>query len=186
MVNSSVAWSGLSKLSIHTGCFAKHLSKVLPLFATEKLPLRCPSTKLWLALARLETYENARKVLNKVRKHILTDHQIWLCAGRLEGMRHEKDMFDSIVHSSAELWLALARLETYENARKVLNKVRKHILTDPQIWLCAGRLEGMRYEKDMVDRAEEVLKMCLCGLCATSKNIENISNTLPTLRAFGW
>jgi pre-mRNA-processing factor 6 len=28
---------------------------------------------------------------------------------------------------SVELWLALARLETYDNARKVLNKARENI-----------------------------------------------------------
>jgi pre-mRNA-processing factor 6 len=39
-----------------------------------------------------------------------------------------------------ELWLALARLETYENARKVLNKARESIPTDKQIWTTAAKL----------------------------------------------
>lgn len=43
--------------------------------------------------------------------------------------------------TSVELWLALARLETYENARKVLNKARENIPTDRQIWVTAAKLE---------------------------------------------
>lgn len=44
-------------------------------------------------------------------------------------------------NTSVELWLALARLETYENARKVLNKARENIPTDKQIWTTAAKLE---------------------------------------------
>ncbi len=39
------------------------------------------------------------------------------------------------------MWLALARLETYENAKKVLNRARMVISTDPQIWITAAMLE---------------------------------------------
>ena len=34
-----------------------------------------------------------------------------------------------------ELWLALARLETYENARKVLNKARQAVPTSAEVWI---------------------------------------------------
>ena len=40
-----------------------------------------------------------------------------------------------------ELWLALARLESYENARKVLNKARQAVPTDAAIWITAAKLE---------------------------------------------
>lgn len=40
-----------------------------------------------------------------------------------------------------ELWLALARLESYENARKVLNKARQAVPTDASIWITAAKLE---------------------------------------------
>jgi pre-mRNA-processing factor 6 len=38
---------------------------------------------LWLTLARLETPENAKSVLNSARKRIPTSHEIWIAAGRL-------------------------------------------------------------------------------------------------------
>jgi pre-mRNA-processing factor 6 len=39
--------------------------------------------ELWLTLARLETPENAKSVLNSARKRIPTSHEIWIAAGRL-------------------------------------------------------------------------------------------------------
>jgi len=46
----------------------------------EVIPL---SVELWLALARLETPDRAKAVLNKARKSIPTSHEIWIAAGRL-------------------------------------------------------------------------------------------------------
>ena len=40
-----------------------------------------------------------------------------------------------------ELWLALARLESYANARVVLNKARQAVPTDASIWITAAKLE---------------------------------------------
>jgi hypothetical protein len=40
----------------------------------------------------------------------------------------------------SDLWLALARLSSYENARKVLNKARTAIPTEPLIWITAAKL----------------------------------------------
>lgn len=49
----------------------------------------------------------------------------------------------------------MARLETYENARRVLNRAREHIPTERQIWISAARLEETRGQSDMVDRIIE-------------------------------
>lgn len=51
--------------------------------------------------------------------------------------------------------MALARLETYENARRVLNKAREHIPTDRQIWIMAAKLEEANGNVAMVDRLIE-------------------------------
>jgi pre-mRNA-processing factor 6 len=39
---------------------------------------------MWLALAKLETYENAKKVLNKALKALPQEHAIWINAAKLE------------------------------------------------------------------------------------------------------
>ncbi len=48
--------------------------------AVEVIPL---SVELWLALARLETPDKAKSVLNKARKAVPTSHEIWIAAGHL-------------------------------------------------------------------------------------------------------
>ena len=48
-----------------------------------------------------------------------------------------------LLHDGAqhvELWLALARLESYEQAQKVLNRARKAVPTDASIWFAAAKL----------------------------------------------
>merc|ERR1719284_1195444 len=45
----------------------------------------------------LETYENARKVLNKAREHIPTDRQIWITAAKLEEANGNEPMIEKIV-----------------------------------------------------------------------------------------
>lgn len=39
-----------------------------------------------------------------------------------------------------ELWLALAKLETYDNAKAVINKARKANPLEPEIWISAAKL----------------------------------------------
>ena len=43
--------------------------------------------------------------------------------------------------TSVELWLALAYLESYKDARQVLNRARKNIPTERAIWIAAAKLE---------------------------------------------
>ncbi|KAI0981018.1 hypothetical protein GJ496_011680 [Pomphorhynchus laevis] len=53
--------------------------------------------KLWLALARLESYENAQRVLNRARENIPTDRQIWFMAAKLEEAHGNLVMVDKII-----------------------------------------------------------------------------------------
>ncbi|KAJ3045464.1 Pre-mRNA-processing factor 6, partial [Rhizoclosmatium hyalinum] len=67
-------------------------ARILLSRAVECVPL---SIELWLALARLESYENAKKVLNKARAAIPTSHEIWITAAKLEeqaGNTHRVDI----------------------------------------------------------------------------------------------
>lgn len=50
------------------------------------------------------------------------------------------------------MWLALARLESYENARVVLNKARQAIPAEPQIWLAAAKLEEAHGNHEMIEK----------------------------------
>lgn len=48
-------------------------------------------------MARLETYENARKVLNKARENIPTDRHIWITAAKLEEANGNTQMVEKII-----------------------------------------------------------------------------------------
>ena len=48
-----------------------------------------------------------------------------------------------------ELWLALARLESYDNARKVLNKARQAFPTSAEVWISASKLEESHGNEEM-------------------------------------
>lgn len=45
------------------------------------------------------------------------------------------------VPHAVDMWLALARLESYANARRVLNDARKQLPAEPAIWITAAKLE---------------------------------------------
>ena len=62
------------------------------------------------------------------------------------------------------MWLALARLETYTNARAVLNKARENIPTNRKIWISASRLEeaheNFKMVPKIIDRGRFELSLC--------------------------
>ena len=53
------------------------------------------------------------------------------------------------------MWLALARLETYDTARAVLNAARAALPTEPAIWITAAKLEEAHGNAEAVGRIIE-------------------------------
>eukprot|EP00456_Euglypha_rotunda_P010868 TRINITY_DN12793_c0_g1_i4.p1 TRINITY_DN12793_c0_g1~~TRINITY_DN12793_c0_g1_i4.p1 ORF type:complete len:148 (-),score=38.95 TRINITY_DN12793_c0_g1_i4:18-461(-) len=68
-----------------------------------------------------------------------------------------------LVPQSVEMWLALARLESYERAKWVLNKARQAIPTDPSIWITAAKLEEANGNSENVD---SIVKKAVKSLAA--------------------
>lgn len=86
--------------------------------ATDEIPL---SAELWLALARLETPEQAQKVLNKARKAIPTSYEIWVAAARLQeqmGNANKVNVMKRAVQSLAQESAMLKREEWIAEAEK--------------------------------------------------------------------
>jgi pre-mRNA-processing factor 6 len=79
---------------------------------------------LWLARAKLESYENAKVVLNEARAKIPTERQIWIAAARLEETHGTVDRVPLIIER-AILVLRGAQVE--------IN--RKQWLDDAVVWL---------------------------------------------------
>jgi len=123
------------------------------------------STRLWIEAANLESERRAKKrVLRQALDHIPQSVAIWK-----EAVNLEEDEVDArlmlakateIIPLSVELWLALARLETQENAQAVLNKARKANPTSYEIWLAAAKLQeqmGQFNKINVVNRAIKAL-----------------------------
>ncbi|KAE8390040.1 hypothetical protein ETB97_007760 [Aspergillus alliaceus] len=123
------------------------------------------STRLWVEAMRLESEPRAKK--NVLRQAILHNPQsvtIWK-----EAVNLEEDPADArlllakaveMIPLSVELWLALARLETPENAQKVLNAARKAVPTSHEIWIAASRLQeqmGTFHKVNVMKRAVQSL-----------------------------
>jgi pre-mRNA-processing factor 6 len=67
------------------------------------------------------------------------------------------------VPHSVDMWLALARLETYENARRVLNSARKALPSEVGIWIAAARLEEGQNNFETVNKIVEKAVKILSG-----------------------
>ncbi|KAJ5721125.1 mRNA splicing factor (Prp1/Zer1) [Penicillium malachiteum] len=104
------------------------------------------STRLWTEAMKLETDLRAKKnVLRQAILHIPQSVQIWKEAVNLEDDPADARLLLAkaveMIPLSVELWLALARLETPENAQKVLNAARKAVPASHEIWIAAARLQ---------------------------------------------
>ncbi|KAF7175332.1 hypothetical protein CNMCM7691_007923 [Aspergillus felis] len=123
------------------------------------------STRLWIEAMRLESDTRAKKnVLRQAILHVPQSVTIWK-----EAVNLEEDPADArlllakaveMIPLSVELWLALARLETPENAQKVLNAARKAVPTSHEVWIAAARLQEQMgtFEKvNVMKRAVQAL-----------------------------
>ncbi|KAK2624950.1 hypothetical protein QTJ16_005319 [Diplocarpon rosae] len=104
------------------------------------------SVNLWIEAMKLESESRAKKkVIRHALDHIPQSVVLWKEAVNLEEDPSDAKLLlakaTEIIPLSVELWLALARLESSENAQKVLNKARKAIPTSHEIWIAAARLQ---------------------------------------------
>ncbi|KAK2762803.1 hypothetical protein FQN54_000978 [Arachnomyces sp. PD_36] len=126
------------------------------------------STRLWIEAMKLESDPRAKKnVLRQAILHIPQSVAIWK-----EAVNLEEDPADArlllakateMIPLSVELWLALARLETPENAQKVLNAARKAVPTSYEIWIAAARLQ-----EQMGNKVDVVMKRGVQSLARES------------------
>lgn len=104
------------------------------------------SVKLWVEAMKLENDSRSRKkVIRRALDHNPESEALWKEAVNLEEDHTDARMLlakaTELIPGSLDLWLALARLETPENARKVLNKAVKKLPSSHELWIAAARLE---------------------------------------------
>ncbi|KAH8747555.1 hypothetical protein BGZ57DRAFT_935606 [Hyaloscypha finlandica] len=118
------------------------------------------SVRLWVEAMNLESESRAKKrVIRHALDHIPQSVMLWKEAVNLEEDPDDARLLlakaTEIIPLSVELWLALARLESAENAQKILNKARKAIPTSHEIWIAAARLQEQtgNYKINVMKRA---------------------------------
>ncbi|KAK9462621.1 PRP1 splicing factor, N-terminal-domain-containing protein [Lipomyces oligophaga] len=117
--------------------------KVIAANAVQHIPR---SVTIWQQAMKLETETMAKKkIVRKALENIPQSVTLWKEAVGLESDPRDARILlaraTSLIPLAVELWISLARLETEENARKVLNKARQAVRTSPEIWIEAARLE---------------------------------------------
>jgi len=131
------------------------------------------SVRLWVEAMKLESEPRAKKrVIRHALDHIPQSVMLWKEAVNLEEDPDDARLLlakaTEIIPLSVELWLALARLETAENAQKVLNKARKAVPTSFEIWIAAARLQEQQELATGVPSKVNVMKRAVQALAKES------------------
>lgn len=140
----------------------KHNAKIIAAQAIQK---NNRSVRLWVEAMKLETDSRSKKrVIRHALDHIPESEALWKEAVNLEEDEEDARLLlakaTELIPLSVDLWLALARLESPENAQKVLNKARKSCPTSHEIWIAAARLQeqlGNAHKLNVMKRAVQVL-----------------------------
>ncbi|CAH0014724.1 unnamed protein product [Clonostachys rhizophaga] len=139
-----------------------HNAKVI---AKQAIEANDRSVRLWVEAMRLEHIpSNKKRVIRQALDHIPESEALWKEAVNLENDPNDAKLLlakaTELIPLSVDLWLALARLETPENAQKVLNRARKAVPTSFEIWIAAARLQeqlGQGQKVNVMKRAVQVL-----------------------------
>jgi pre-mRNA-processing factor 6 len=105
---------------------------------------------------KLESDPKEKKsILRKALEFVPDSMRLWKAAIELEEDPEDaKIMLAAAVEYipySVELWLALARLESKDRAKQVLNKARKNCPLSSEIWIAAAKLEESNGSEKMVE-----------------------------------
>ncbi|KJZ76279.1 hypothetical protein HIM_04361 [Hirsutella minnesotensis 3608] len=142
-----------------------HESPNAKVIARRAIEANSRSVRLWVEAMKLENIaSNKRRVVRQALDHLPESEALWKEAVNLEDDPNDARLMlakaTELIPLSVDLWLALARLETPENAQKVLNKARKAVPTSYEIWIAAARLQeqlGQGEKVNVMKRAVQVL-----------------------------
>lgn len=112
------------------------------------------SVKLWIKAADLENDIHVkRKVYEKARDMVPKSALLWKKSVELEAPDEAGKILREAIQccpDSVELFLALARLEPYEQAKEVLAKASERHPTERAVWIMKAKLEEAVGHDDMV------------------------------------
>ncbi|KAJ9449609.1 Protein STABILIZED1 [Diplonema papillatum] len=113
------------------------------------------SVKLWVEAARLEGDDAKKRVVyRKALERVPNSIRLWKEAVELETAENARILLKKAVEcvNSVDLWLALAKLGDYDDARAVLNQASKQNMTERRVWIAGAQLEESVDNKPNVER----------------------------------
>lgn len=137
--------------NIRLNLLDNHRCKVI---ITNAIKFNFNSVKLWLKAVDLENEKfNKYRIVRKALEEIPKTEQLWNLA-----IEYEQDAVEKItiiqkalefIPRSSQLWTKLVRIQNYDDAKKSLNKARRTIPNNINVWLLAMELEENRSGKDI-------------------------------------
>eukprot|EP01083_Nonionella_stella_P289971 986707_1 len=115
------------------------------------------SVKIWLYASRLEKENESQKaVLRRALEFIPNSVKLWKAAIAKEMNENDARIMLSraveCVPTSVEMWMALANLESYDQAKRVLNLAREAVPTSVEIWVTAAKLQEAHGNEHAVEK----------------------------------
>ncbi|KAG0662016.1 hypothetical protein C6P45_001230 [Maudiozyma exigua] len=137
-----------------------HKCKVI---ITNAIKFNYNSVKLWLKAVDLENEEiNKYRIVRKALEEIPKTEQLWDLAIEYEPNTTEKATIMQkaleFIPQSSQLWTKLVRIQNYDDAKKSLNRARKAIPNDINVWLLAMELEEKVNKDISVSKLTSILK----------------------------
>lgn len=128
----------------------------------EALRFNPESSSLWLKAVDLETETfNKCRVIRKALQVTPHSEELWKLIVLYENDKSESEKIVlkavEFVPQSIELWKSLIHIQNYTDAKKSLNKARKLLPTEFQIWILAAQLEERSNAQVTVERLVKIL-----------------------------
>lgn len=156
-------------------------TKMCKVIVTEALKFNSRSEKLWLKAFELENSSDIvsrRKVIMRALEAIPTSVGLWK---ELINLEESPEDVTKLLHKAVELcpkelefWLSLINLSDYKESKSLLNKARKALPGNHQVWLTAAKLEER--ESPEID-SQKLIKLLEKAFKEVSKQDTNISRS---------
>lgn len=135
--------------------------KYAKIIVAEAIKLNNKSLKLWIKATELELEPyNKKRVIRKALEILPTSPELWKEAVALEEMVEDQikiaQKATELIPEDEELWLTLINLQSYSDAKSTLNRARKALPNNVNVWLTACKLEFLNNPGS--DKVEKLVK----------------------------
>lgn len=134
-------------------------TKVCKAIMSEALRLNSQSERLWFSALDLENPQDTvsrKKIVMKALEFLPSNVSLWKALIDMDSSSEEKIRLltraTQLCPLEWDLWLTLVNLSSYIDAKAVLNKARKQLPTEANVWITALKLEERENSDVSVDK----------------------------------